>query len=404
MTGSTITTAEFEAECRAWLSAHFARRAAARRTAFEWGAGPDDVPLFEEVDRGAEEAEIAAVRVWRAHLWDAGLAWITGPPEHGGRGLGSAHQQTFDRVLREYEVPGNRKLTISLGMVAPTILAHGTPGAKDRYLQGLYDGRLIACQLFSEPGAGSDLAGVGTKATRDGDGWRVTGQKVWTSGAHYSDIGLLLCRTSDGDRHRNLTMFVVDMRAPGVDVRPLRQMTGGAAFNEVFLDDVWIPDDDRLGDVDGGWTVALTTLTHERAAVGGDGFGGSGLLSAERYVQMIKAFGLEHDPAVRQAFARLVTELRVAKLNGQRATAARRAGKRPGPEGSLGKLALAANYRRIGDFVGQVIGPRLTADTGEWGTFAWSAFVLGAPGMRIGGGTDEVLKNVLAERMLGLPR
>ena len=395
--------AEFEVECRSWLSAHYPARRA-ERAAFQWGIGPDDVPLFEEVDREAEAREIVAVRSWRAALAAGHLDWITGPAEFGGRALSTSHQRAFDRVARDFDAPGNRKLTISLGMVAPTILAHGSPGAKARYLRGLQDGRLIACQLFSEPGAGSDLAGVTTRAVRDGDGWRVTGQKVWTSGAQYSDIGIVLCRTSDGDRHRNLTMFVVDMTAPGVDVRPLRQMTGGAAFNEVFLDDAWIPDGDRLGDVDGGWTVALTTLSHERAAVGGDGFGGAGLLSAERYVQMLRAFGRTTDPVVRQALARLVCELRVAKLNGLRATAARRAGRRPGPEGSLGKLALARNYQRIGELVGDIIGPRLVADTGEWGTYAWCDFVLGAPGMRIGGGTDEVLKNVLAERMLGLPK
>lgn len=398
-----ISVAEFEAECRAWLSARFPARPAGR-VAFQWGVGPDDVPLFEEVDREAEAREIVAVRAWRAGLAAAHLDWITGPVEHGGRALSAAHQQAFDRVARDFEVPGNRKLTISLGMVAPTILAHGTDGAKARYLRGLHDGHLIACQLFSEPGAGSDLAGVSTRAVRDGDGWRVTGQKVWTSGAHYSDIGIVLCRTSDGDRHRNLTMFVIDMRASGVEVRPLRQMTGGAAFNEVFLDDVWIADDDRLGDVDGGWTVALTTLSHERAAVGGEGFGGAGLLSVERYVKLLRAFERDTDPVARQALARLVCELRVAKLNGLRAMAARRAGRRPGPEGSLGKLALARNYQRIGELVGEVIGPRLVADSGEWGTYAWCDFVLGAPGMRIGGGTDEVLKNVLAERMLGLPK
>ena len=398
-----ITVEEFRAECEDWLEARYERRSEAR-TEFVWGEGPDGVPLFEEDDSKAELAEVAQVREWRRALWDSGLGWITGPAEHGGRELSAAHQRAFDGAAREYDVPGNRKLTISLGMVAPTILSHGSESAKARYLQGLYDGRLIACQLFSEPGAGSDLASVSARAVRDGAGWRISGQKVWTSGAHYSDIGEVLCRTGDGGRHRNLTMYVVDMTAPGVDVRPLRQMTGGAAFNEVFLDDVWVPDDDRLGDVDGGWQVALTTLLNERAAIGGNGFGGSGLLSPERYVAMARAMGRNSDPVARQALARLVTELRVAKLNGLRATAARQAGRAPGPEASLGKLSLAANYQRITDLVSELLGPHLVADSGHWGTYAWSAFVLGAPGMRIGGGTDEVLKTVLAERVLGLPR
>ena len=394
----------FESECRAWLAAHYPLAPVKQRALFAWGEGPDDVPIFEEVDQDAERDGIERVRQWRRELWDGGLGWIAGPPAYGGRGLSAAHQQAFDRAARNYLVPGNRKLTISLGMVAPTILAHGTPSAKARYLEALHDGRLIACQLFSEPGAGSDLASVTARAVRDGSTWRVQGQKVWTSGAHYSDIGLLLCRTGDDSRHRNLTMFIVDMHAPGVDVRPLRQMTGGAAFNEVFLDDVAIDDDDRLGDVDDGWRVALTTLSHERAAIGGEGFGGSGLLSIDRYVVMAKALGRDRDPVVRQRLARLATELRVARLNGLRATQARRAGKQPGPEGSLGKLALSSNYQRISELVSTILGPSLIADTGAWGTYAWASFVLGAPGMRIGGGTDEVMKNVLAERVLGLPK
>jgi alkylation response protein AidB-like acyl-CoA dehydrogenase len=395
--------AEFGVRCREWLAANY-EPTRSKRSAFTWGEGPDHVPIFEEVDRVAEADFIASVRKWRRSLWDAGFGWIAGPIEHGGRGLSGAHQQAFDQAARDFAVPGNGKLVISIGMVAPTILAHGTDGAKDRYLASLHRGDLIACQLFSEPGAGSDLASVSCRAVRDGDGWRVTGQKVWTSGAHVADVGEVLCRTGGDDRHRNLTMFMVDMKAPGLEVRPLRQMTGGAAFNEVFLDNVWIADDDRIGDVDDGWRVALTTLSHERAAVGGEGFGGVGLLRPERYIEMIKAFDLDRDPAIRDELARLVIEMRVAKLNGLRATAARRAGRAPGPEASVGKLSLADNYQRIAHLVGSVLGPRLIADTGEWGTYAWTSFVLGAPGMRIGGGTDEVLKNVLAERALGLPK
>jgi alkylation response protein AidB-like acyl-CoA dehydrogenase len=227
---------------------------------------------------------------------------------------------------------------------------------------------------------------------------------VWTSGAHYSDIGEVLCRTSDGERHRNLTAFVVGMHAPGVEVRPLRQMTGGAAFNEVFLTDVWVPDQDRLGEVDGGWAVALTTLANERKAIGGEGFGGAGLLRFERYRQMVHALGGADDPVVRQAVADLFIHLRVARYTRDRIAAARLAGRAPGPEGSVGKLQLTHNYLRISELVSRVLGPHLTADTGEWGTYAWAEFVLGTPGMRIGGGTDEVQRTILAERILGLSR
>ncbi len=394
---------EFATECRAFLEAHYARRSK-QETPFRWGEGSDEVGLFEEADPEVEAAQVAVVRQWRRQLWDAGLAWLTGPVEHGGRGLPNRYQQIFDREARDFDVPGNGKLTISLGMIAPTILAHGTPGAKDRYLQALQRGDLIACQLFSEPGAGSDLAAVSTSAVRDGDGWRLNGQKVWTSGAQYSDVGEVLCRTSDEGRHRNLTAFVVDMHAPGVDVRPLRQMTGGAAFNEVFFTDAWVPDDDRLGEVGEGWRVAITTLSNERAAIGGDGFGGAGLLSFDRYRQMAHALGRAEDPVIRQQLADLLINQRVANYTRQRAVAARRAGQPPGPEASIGKLALARQFQRIGDLAAALLGPKLVADTGEWGTYAWAGLVLSAPGYRIGGGTDEVMKNIVAERVLGLPK
>ena len=171
----------------------------------------------------------------------------------GGRGLPRSYQSRFDLKARRYEVPGNAKLTVGLGIVVPTILEHGSDSAKRMYPARIQSGSLIACQLFSEPGAGSDLASVSTRGVRSGNGWRLTGQKVWTSGAQFSDIGEALCRTTDGPRHQNLTAFLVDMHAPGVSVRPLRQMTGGASFNEVFLDDVWVPDTDRLGEVGAGW-------------------------------------------------------------------------------------------------------------------------------------------------------
>ncbi|MSW19840.1 MAG: acyl-CoA dehydrogenase, partial [Actinobacteria bacterium] len=347
---------EFERECRDFLEARYPRRRQERKR-FAWGEGSDRVAVFEEADREAEKVVIANVRAWRRALWDNGLGWITGPAELGGRGLRKGYQQVFDTIVRDYEVPGNAPLTVSLGMIAPTIQAHAVPEVRNRYVPALHNGDLIACQLFSEPGAGSDLAGVGASATRDGDGWRLTGQKVWTSGAHYSDIGEILCRTSPGPRHKNLTMFVVDLRTKGVEIRPLRQMTGGAAFNEIFLDDVWVPDDHRLGDVGEGWRVAMTTLLNERNAIGGDGFGGSGLLDIERYKAMVRHFGLASDPVTRQRLATLYMNLRIAKMTRQRAGAKLAAGQVPGPEASLGKLVLAQNYLRISDLVGSILGP-----------------------------------------------
>ena len=290
-------------------------------------------------------------------------------------------------------------------MVAPTIAAHARPDTAQRYLAPLHRGDLIACQLFSEPGAGSDLAALSTRAERDGDDWVVNGQKVWTSAAQHSDIGEIICRTDpDQPKHRGLTGFVVDMRAPGVEIRPLRQMTGGASFNEVFFTDVRVPDSHRLGDVNGGWTVALTTLMNERASIGAGGGLGMGLLSPQRLRVMLDHFDARDDLVIRNEVAQIYTQFQVAKWNGQRAIDKIKAGGLPGPEMSTAKLALTNNLMRYSELMAKVLGPRMTADTGEWGTYAWSKLLLGVPGMRVAGGTDEVMRNIVAERVLGLPK
>jgi alkylation response protein AidB-like acyl-CoA dehydrogenase len=198
-------------------------------------------------------------------------------------------------------------------------------------------------------------------------------------------------------------MFVVDMHAPGVEVRPLRQMTGGASFNEVFFDEVRIPDSHRLGDVDGGWSVALTTLMNERAAIGGGG-AGVGVVSFARLAAMTKHFGRADDPVTRQALADVYVRQQVHRLTSLRGMARIRAGQLPGPEMSIGKLALTTNMTRIGDLLTSVLGPMLVADSGEWGTYAWTELVLGVPGMRVAGGTDEIMRNIIGERVLGLPK
>ena len=289
-------------------------------------------------------------------------------------------------------------------MVAPTILAHATDEVREAYLRKLYRGEMVACQLFSEPGAGSDLAGLQTKAVKDGDEWIVTGQKVWTSGAQYSDIGEIICRTDpDLPKHKGLTGFVVNMKAPGVEVRPLRQMTGGASFNEVFFNEVRVPDNHRLGDVNQGWTVALTTLMNERASIGG-GSAGVGTMSASRLGEMLKHFGKDKDPVLRQQLASIFIHGQVARYTNLRAMEKIKAGQLPGPEMSIAKLSLTQNMQRVQKFVGDVLGAHLVADSGEWGTYAWTEFVLGVPGMRVAGGTDEVMRNIVGERVLGLPK
>jgi alkylation response protein AidB-like acyl-CoA dehydrogenase len=400
-----ISVEEFTAEVEEYLSAHYPKAQKTEKKRFVWGEGSDEVRVFQEPDPETEADAMPAVRAWRAGLWEAGLGWITGPTEYGGRGLSGAHQRAFEQVSRRYQVPGDGALTISIGMVAPTILRHGSDEQRNRYLPALYSGEQVSCQLFSEPGAGSDLASVSCRAVQQEDGsWRINGQKVWTSGAHLADLGEILCRTADEPRHRNLTMFMLDMRAPGVTVRPLRQMTGGAAFNEVFFDDAVVPDSARIDEVGNGWKVALTTLSNERNAMGHSAFGGAGILSTERLVELVRHAGAADDPVVRRAFGELIVKLRVARYNQTVLAARARAGDTPGAEAALNKIALSANMAHVGRFVADVLGPKAVVDTGEWGTYAWTSMILGAPGYRLGGGTDEVLKNMIAQRVLGLPR
>jgi alkylation response protein AidB-like acyl-CoA dehydrogenase len=395
---------EFLAEAEAFLASRYPRREAEDRRPFQWGAGSDEVRVFQEPDPDEEAEAMPRIRAWRAALWDAGFAWISGPPEYGGRGLPRSYEAAFSSLSRKFDVPGDAALTVSLGMIAPTILRHAHERQKQEYLPALFRGDLIACQLFSEPDAGSDLASIKTRAVRDGDRWQITGQKVWTSGAHLADVGEIICQTESGPRHHNLTAFIVDMHAPGVTVRPLRQMTGGASFNEVFLDDVEVADSARIGAEGEGWRVALTTLSYERNAMGHSAFGGAGILSTDRLMQLIRHAGLADDPLVKRRFGELVTELRVARYAQEETAERMRAGQSPGPEIAINKLALSANMARLAEFVVGILGPRAIADTSEWGTFAWTSVVLGAPGYRLGGGSDEVLKNMLAERVLGLPR
>jgi acyl-CoA dehydrogenase len=398
---SQVTHEEFTAEVTAFLDANAERRG--EEKAFVWGEGPDSVALFDETSRDAEQAQLREAQAWRAKRFEAGLGYITGPAEYGGRELPSSYERTYGSLESRYDTPGMGFFSIGLGMVAPTILAHGTEPAKEAYLRKMWRGDIVGCQLFSEPGAGSDLASLQMRAEPDGDEWVLNGQKVWTSGAQYSDIGEVICRSDpDLPKHKGLTGFVVDMRAPGVDIRPLRQMTGGASFNEVFFTDVRVPDDHRLGDVNQGWTVALTTLMNERASIGGGG--GGGATSTTRLIEMLRHFGLDQDLVHRQELMKLHINSQVAKLNNQRALDKIKAGELPGPELSTAKLALTMNMTDSADFVARVLGPRMTADTGEWGTFSWSQFVLGTPGMRIAGGSDEVMRNIVAERVLGLPK
>lgn len=398
-----ISEEAFEREALDFLQSNAEPRVEITR---QWGEGSDKVSLFPERTPEEDQADLEAAKSWSMRRFDAGFGWITGPEQYGGRNLPRSYQRIYDHLESGFNIPSQAVFGIGLGMIAPTILAHATEEVRDKYLRKLYRGDIVACQLFSEPSSGSDLASLQSKAIKDGDEWVINGQKVWTSGAHLSDIGEIICRTDPNvEKHRGLTGFIVDMHAPGVEVRPLRQMTGGASFNEVFFTDVRIPDSHRLGDVNGGWTVALTTLMNERAAIGGGG-GGSGLgsLGTWRLMELVKQMGKSSDPLIRQDLAQVIINLKIASYTNIRAMSKLAANQLPGPEMSIAKLSLTQNFTRICNLLSEVLGMKITADNGQWGTYAWSEFLLSVPGMRIAGGTDEVMHNIVGERVLGLPK
>jgi alkylation response protein AidB-like acyl-CoA dehydrogenase len=391
----------FEREARAFLESH---AKPLPPSDVVWGQGSDRVTSGEQLSDAEERAWLEAAQAWRALEYDNGFGWITGPVEYGGRELAVEDERCYRDVRAGFDVPATTPFTISLGMVAPTILAHGTDQVREGYLRPLYRGEMIGCQLFSEPGTGSDLTGVSAKAVRDGDDWVVSGQKVWTSGAHFSQIGEILCRTNPAaPKHKGLSAFIVDMGAPGVEVRPLRQMNGRSDFNEVFFSDVRIPDSHRLGEINDGWRVAMTTLMSERALGAGPG-----VFGIERAIEMLvllaRHSGAGDDPVIRQALARCFASAKTVKYNGLRADARRRAGRPPGPEESIFKLSSTNVLGKVAEAASLILGPKLMADSGDWGTFSWSDLVLQVPGARIAAGTDEIMRNILAERVLGLPK
>jgi acyl-CoA dehydrogenase len=398
---------DFIRQAHEFLDAHAAR--ADRRAEVRWGEGDDRVAYFSADPPDVEEQNVRAARDWQRTRYEHGFGWISGPPEYGGRGLTPVHDLVYDAIEAEYDVPDTGTLSvIGLGMIGPTILAHGQQAIKDRYLPAMYRGDIIACQLFSEPEAGSDLASLQTRAvaSEDGHGWVLDGQKVWTSVAQHSQIGMALCRTDpEAPKHKGITAFLVDMSAPGVDVRPLRQMSGGADFNEVFLSGVRVPDDHRLGEVNAGWRVALTTLMNERATVGSEGGGPvAEALSPERLSALMRATWTWDDRALRRDLSELLADMMATAHLNARAFRRMQAGVVPGPEMSVAKLMYAQNLTRAARFVSHVLGPRMIADTGEWGTYSWTELLLATPALRILGGTEEIMKNILAERVLGLPK
>ncbi|MFF7677030.1 acyl-CoA dehydrogenase family protein [Actinacidiphila glaucinigra] len=345
--------------------------------------------------------------------FDAGLAWVHYPQGLGGLGAPRALQGVVDAELTAAGAPDNepRRIGIGLGMAAPTVLRYGTEEHKARFLRPLWTGEEVWCQLFSEPGAGSDLAGLRTRAVRDGDGWIVTGQKVWTSNAHNARWAILIARTDpDVPKHQGITYFVCDMTAPGVEVRPLRQITGEAEFNEVFLTDVRIPDAHRLGEVGDGWRVAQTTLMNERVAIGGTALPREGGM-----IGTVAATWRERPelrtPDLHDRLLRMWVEAEVTRLTGERLRQQLVVGA-PGPEGSGMKLAFASLNQRISGLEVELLGEE-GLRYGDW-TMTRPQIVdfygrdagyryLRAKGNSIEGGTSEILRNIISERVLGLP-
>ena len=395
---------ELLTEARAFLDATCPLRNALDQK-FVWGEGSDRVNLLQEVARDDMAALVAAAKRYAAARFDAGFGWIDGPVEYGGRGLTTDHAIAYHEIEGRYELPNLSVLIIALGFIGPALLACASPEICAQYLPKLYRGDLIMCQLFSEPNAGSDLAAAATRAVRDGDEWVLNGQKVWTSSAHAADLGLAVCRTDpDVPKHRGLTTFLVDMHARGIEIRPLRQMTGEANFNEVFLTDVRVPDLQRIGDVNDGFRVILTTLGNERSIASRASARSVGVGPFERLVGVVAAFGDRSDPRTRQRLATLYSGERIRELLNERWRAALRPGQTPGPEMSVQKLHSCRHNAELVAMLTEVLGSRLAADTGEWGSYAWTEFVLSTPGARIGGGTEEIVRNTVAERVLGLPK
>jgi alkylation response protein AidB-like acyl-CoA dehydrogenase len=383
--GDTEKEAEFRAQARTWLSAHAAPKSA---------SGGE----LSEHDLGRH---IQQCRDWQRVLFDNGWAGITWPADFGGRGASPIQAAIFAEEMSQFDV-STGAFAVSIGMVGPTLIAHGTPEQQQRHLQPILRGDEVWCQLFSEPGSGSDLASLGTRAVRDGDDWIVNGQKVWTSFGQFADYAILLARTDiDAPKHAGITYFILDMKTPGIEVRPITQITGVQHFNEVFLSDVRIPHQNVLGDVNGGWRVAQTTLSNERSHIGS----GGGSWNVDQLIDLARRIGVHTDPRIRQGLAAAHARAETLRYLGLRMRTAMSQLRMPGPEMLTLKLAFANHWRITADLAAEIVG----AGAMLWDTDApegnqWGQQLLSQFAIRIGGGTDEIQRNIIAERGLGLPR
>lgn len=356
---------------------------------------------FRPKTHAEDQADLEEARAFQRTMVDAGYAGVHWPVEHGGRGLPASMGVIVEEERARFDVPIN-VFMVGIDMAGPTLMAHATAEQQARWLPGTLRGDLHWCQLFSEPDAGSDLASLATRAERDGDEWVVSGQKVWTSHAHLADLGMLLARTDPtaARRHDGISFFVVDMRSPGIDIRPLRQIDGPAHFNEVFLDEVRIPADHLIGPLHGGWGVARTTLTSERTAIGAGGG-----VSVEDLLALARRTGAALDPVVRQELARLHTRRELQRWLGYRLRTAVRQGRQPGAEASVLKLLNSHHVEHVGALGLAVQGAAGTLwDDDAIAEGFWQDAFLFQWSSRIGGGTEQIQRNIIAERVLGLPR
>jgi acyl-CoA dehydrogenase len=389
----TQQEAEFRAKARTFLSEHLEP------------LDPNETApnlLGEREDKGA----IEWAKRWQATKFDAGWAVLTWPKEYGGQGLGRMENVIFNQEEPKFKVPP-AIYGIGHGMLGPTLMTHGTKEQKERYVKEMARGQVVWCQLFSEPAAGSDLAGLRSSAVRDGNGWVLNGQKIWSTGAHYCDWGMIVVRTDPTlPKHDGLTYFIVDMHAKGVEVRPIKQINGGSGFNEVFFTDVRVPDTQRVGGIGEGWKVSITTLMNERVSIG-SGSSGSRIRDIFRLANECRRNGRPaiEDGAVRQKLADAFITSKGLQYTSYRILSALSRGGTPGPEGSISKAVGAPFGQQLSAFaldlqgaMGGLLDPALVPQEA-----LWQESYLGSPGLRIAGGTDEVLRNIIAERVLGLP-
>jgi acyl-CoA dehydrogenase len=363
-----------------------------------------------KLKKGIEKNEFAnidflqAAKDWQKKKYDAGWAMLHWPKEFGGIAASAIERIIWSEEESKFDVPRGI-FEIGLGMCGPVMMEYASEEQKARYLPPMAEGKEVWCQLFSEPSAGSDVAGLRSKAVQDGNNWIINGQKVWTSGAHFSDYGILVVRhDANLDKHKGMTFFFIDMKSPGIDIKPIKQITGGSSFNEVYFNDVAVPDSQRLGEIGDGWKVAITTLMNERLAVGDAN--GADVEEAFRWAKNQDDIGepLINNRSVRSSIAEWYCEANGLKNTKLRTMSALSKGETPGPEASITKIVSANKLQDIGNFGMDSLdmSGMLKTENPEIQSFqnAW----LGAPGLRIAGGTDEILKNIIAERVLGLPQ